>query len=394
MSKINKKSFESKLKLLQQLTQKMAKKNNYTKKKKQTTNTTYEKSKTYAPKNIFQDPFTPNYDLRIPDGRFSLSAPVTRQKQGLVTTGPEGRLYIALIPDYQFPVVWENEIENASENFRFLLGDTDLDIHQQEQVKEWRYVNCGMKISCMDSWDDQAGFWEAIRVPTADDRFECHDDLYKWARDVNFSDQPSYCHGTIKQLKNVFFQLKPSGDVGTSFGLQHTIDHTRDSILVKIHGKTLNMEKAKAEEELFDTDAPDDPDVDADGDQDMPGENGAAPGGENDADNMDQENEGDDQDIKKDGLGQESMVNEKDRHFVGSKFIIHVISNLEVVYEQNGLLDRTMKTTKLNRSWKNMVAQSAADLKAATPNKSVSYKSHNFKKRQNVRKQKNYKKRI
>lgn len=92
----------------------------------------------------------------------------------------------------------------------FMTFNTDDNI-TKEMISKWRLVSSGIKIECMNEWDDQEGSWESIRLPY--EQTQADQLKEAWQATYTMQDHPTYSSGAIKDLKKKVWQLKPQGDV-------------------------------------------------------------------------------------------------------------------------------------------------------------------------------------
>jgi len=212
--------------------------------------------------NVYLHPFsTSTVGAKIPDGKVTISSAQRRQKlvqldtseTGVTAAAPgTGKLWIALLPGYNVPMIWANGTAPAAGAWNQVLfdplpgaaGDTLAQRIAADTVKprEFRIVSTGIKIALTNNNDSNNGYWEAIRMPTDTDSIAALTTsviAYITGMNDSFIDHPTYCTGRLKDIHKYIFQTKPDGNSHNLINWQSwdSADSNQDALIIKITGR-------------------------------------------------------------------------------------------------------------------------------------------------------------
>lgn len=194
-------------------------------------------SRASASLNGYLNPFyTRNTNFKIPDGKATFSSGVTaRNSFALNVPEHQNCVWVALVPGFKAAYTIHN-VPNTffnpfwllnNHNIRGLLGNSTDDAPNQHsfdlssaesRCEKIRLVSAGMKIFCPNAETANDGWFEAIRVGSANPNIAINRNA--------MIDDPTYFTGKISDLSKYFFQCKPMG--GHDF---HSIIYDSQTIL-------------------------------------------------------------------------------------------------------------------------------------------------------------------
>lgn len=202
----------------------------------------------------FVDPF----DSRIPqpkilDGSVTRSSGLKFRQTGNITldaTGGENM--IALIPGFSNGLVWTTTTGNLTTThtaFPTHLGTTT----DRGNVRRVRLVSSGLKLSLLNSSDDNEGYWEAVRIPAqrltlADTTAPEGEDMRLYANRIasQFANFQTFQTGRLRDIHKFLFKLNsvapdhPMTEVlpdSTVPSVNNCWDQAFDMIVIRIVGR-------------------------------------------------------------------------------------------------------------------------------------------------------------
>jgi hypothetical protein len=217
----------------------------------------YASANAYAHFKVFKDPFSnAKLDPRIPDGRciasqglkihhrqeFTLpgfvngdggTLPYTMLLQPCLTTPLV--IYSANKPGYSSDVLETGIVETSLAKYRIdgpLAGGTFAltNVNTSDKLTKWRVVSYGLHITLLNNAEENDGWWEGYRINTDMDpeQWAIHTppnsgDIWvpeisrrrAYVADVSSEDivnQRSYCSGRLRDIHNITFSLRPDGN--------------------------------------------------------------------------------------------------------------------------------------------------------------------------------------
>lgn len=211
---------------------------------------TYEKKNYVTKGNIFLDAFDTNKNMyRIPDGTITSSHAKTRELQGMTMCDDNGELFLLFLPGQRVPIYFNPPTTKPDATtdppppgqdywpqWTQFKPRGDMD---REGINKFRIVSTALRLTTGNEWDDQQGYWEAIRFPLSETVNQTLIDAYNYTPLIN-GDNQSYSKGLLSTLKYHQFELKPNGNTGRWFtqkSEEDVFDTTKDGILIHIVGK-------------------------------------------------------------------------------------------------------------------------------------------------------------
>lgn len=210
------------------------------------------------------DPFSNAVSqLKLADGKVPYSAGVKLRSTGEITCALDGTVtYVCLFPGLSTVMAWEaDEGEKTCEPFPGHLG-AYFDFSDRSKVKLIRTVGTGLKLSLLNSADNNEGYWEAVRLHTNASDFVIHHTIIGGSTefplgdgdgrfylpptfmDQDFSNYQTYQSGKLRDLHRYQFKLNTINnehDFGkispTTMVNSEWIDEDWDTVIIKIHGR-------------------------------------------------------------------------------------------------------------------------------------------------------------
>lgn len=187
---------------------------------------------------------------KLYDGKVSRSSGIKLRASGEAVL-PSGISYMVLIPGLT------NNITGPGLSF---LGNFDYSNHLdtvlgRTQVKEARLVGSALRLSMINSADQNEGYWEAIRFPSRTAEFEFGASATGHllvagasvasmdARFLDLVNNPTYQTGKIRDLHRYQFKLNSEDNdhqwtpMKDPPQLDSFLDENWDCILIKLHGR-------------------------------------------------------------------------------------------------------------------------------------------------------------
>lgn len=195
----------------------------------------------------FLDPFDPTVKKpKIFDGRFRRSLATRLRASTSLTCSTTTPTYIAFFPGLSNSVSFDKEgVVTPMEAYPQHLSEAAT----REVVQRARIVSSGLKLSLVNSADQNEGYWEAIRLNFVQSNFSI-DALAEdgvatlTSHDIpNLPNYPTYQTGKLRDIHRFMFKLnidskdKSYTDVVEPPTLQSSFDHDYDIVLIKISGR-------------------------------------------------------------------------------------------------------------------------------------------------------------
>lgn len=204
------------------------------------------------------DPFDKGMSQpKLLDGKVARSSGIKLRATGEITCNSAGSTYIALIPGVSNVLCWRVDNDPLVPEVTPTPFGGHLDsLADRENVKATRIVGTGLKLSLVNSADQNEGYWEAARVPTSalDFNFTEPDPvgapgvtntaLSLTLGDVDLSNYQTYITGKLRDIHRYQFKLNAI-DNDIDFlkilteppTIEQFVSEQWDSIIIKIHGR-------------------------------------------------------------------------------------------------------------------------------------------------------------
>jgi hypothetical protein len=199
---------------------------------------------------VYLNPFSPaTTAAKIPDGESTYSCGERFQASGTLVNDNHPEVYILLRPHLVNPVIIASDSKdnpsmdtdaeavkkdgtavNATSSNSVSSGTTMG--YPYTEAESARLVSMGIKFTLVNTGDNAAGVFEAIRVPAKDTATAVpqFDELTS-----RMIENPTYVSGKLNDIGKYAFQLKPQNTSHEFMG-GTTADTNYDSILVKVTG--------------------------------------------------------------------------------------------------------------------------------------------------------------
>lgn len=112
------------------------------------------------------DPFDKTISQpKLLDGKVARSSGIRLRATGEITCNGSGTTYIALVPGMSNVITWQvDETEGSLTPIPF-GGHLDT-VEDRENIKSTRTVGAALRLSLVNSADQNEGYWESARIPT------------------------------------------------------------------------------------------------------------------------------------------------------------------------------------------------------------------------------------
>lgn len=163
------------------------------------------------------DPFDTLFPQpKLHDGSVTRSSGLKFRQTGNITLDAAGGdNFIVLLPGFSNGLCWKRPADaswQATTPFPTHLGTTT----DRGNLRRVRLVSTGLRLSLLNSSDDNEGYWEAIRVPT--ERINLIDVTTPYGEDYrvapdstfsfsNFANYPTFQTGRLRDLHRFLFKL-------------------------------------------------------------------------------------------------------------------------------------------------------------------------------------------
>jgi hypothetical protein len=198
------------------------------------------------------DPFDKGMSQpKLLDGKVSRSSGIRLRATGEITCNSTGSTYIALIPGISNVLCWriDNDPlvpEVTPTPFQGHL-DTAID---RANVKGVRSVGTALRLSLVNSADQNEGYWEAARIPTSALDFiftagtPTSTSLYMTLGALDLSNYQTYLTGKLRDIHRYQFKLNAiDNDINFSRlvteppQVDQFVSEQWDTIIIKVHGR-------------------------------------------------------------------------------------------------------------------------------------------------------------
>lgn len=210
------------------------------------------------------DPFDKGMSQpKLLDGKVSRSSGIRLRATGEITCNGSGSTYIALIPGASNVLCWrvDDDINVPEVTAAPFQGHLDTP-NDRQNIKGVRTVGVALRLSLVNSADQNEGYWEAARVPTSSmdfafnktaigdpnaipPTFDEYDSTVSMALgSIDLSNYQTYLTGKLRDIHRFQFKLNAvDNDINFSRVLTEppTVDQfiseQWDTILIKVHGR-------------------------------------------------------------------------------------------------------------------------------------------------------------
>lgn len=207
----------------------------------------------------FVDPFsTAVPQPKILDGAIDRSSGVRFRTTGTVTLdAAAGDNFFVLFPGLGNSLLWKKPADANWLTHAPFPAYLDTTAYRAD-VRKARVVSTGLRLTLMNSSDDNEGYWEAVRVPTNPDSqtWELIDSTAPTGEDYlsrlkatvsfsNLSNYPTFQTGRLRDLERFLFKLNstevdhPFTDIRNSAdtGFPVQIDSKWDMVVIRLVGR-------------------------------------------------------------------------------------------------------------------------------------------------------------
>lgn len=211
------------------------------------------------------DPFDKGMSQpKLLDGKVSRSSGIRLRATGEITCNSAGSTYIALVPGASNVICWRVDNDQGVPEVTPTPFSGHLDsIPDRANVKSVRSVGTALRLSLVNSADQNEGYWEAARIPTSNLDFKFTQtvvgngtpgdpeefDAFNTAvsmnlGDLDLSNYQTYLTGKLRDIHRYQFKLNAiDNDIAFSRILTEppTVDQfvseQWDTVIIKIHGR-------------------------------------------------------------------------------------------------------------------------------------------------------------
>lgn len=204
------------------------------------------------------DPFDKQLSQpKLLDGKVSRSSGIRLRATGEITCNGSGSTYIALIPGLSNVICWRVDADPAVPEIapNAFAGHLDT-VTDRAHVKSSRIVGTALRLSLVNSADQNEGYWEAARIPTSSMDYSFYEPdpvnapgvtttaLSLRLTDMDLSNHATYQTGKLRDLHRFQFKLNAiDNDIQFSRILtepptkEQFVSEQWDTIIIKIHGR-------------------------------------------------------------------------------------------------------------------------------------------------------------
>lgn len=204
------------------------------------------------------DPFDKGMSQpKLLDGKVARSSGIRLRATGEITCNIAGSTYIALIPGASNVLCWRTDSDPAVSETVPAPFQGHLDTPQdRSNVKAVRTVGCALRLSLVNSADQNEGYWEAARIPTSALDFSFHEPdpigfpgvtssaVIQTLGNLDLSNYQTYLTGKLRDIHRYQFKLNAI-DNDIDFSRMPTeppevgqfVSEQWDTIIIKIHGR-------------------------------------------------------------------------------------------------------------------------------------------------------------
>jgi hypothetical protein len=199
------------------------------------------------------DPFDKTISQpKLLDGKVARSSGIRLRATGEITCAGIGTTYVALFPGASNVIAWQVDEAAGPITPQPFAGHLDT-INDRANIKAVRAVGTALRLSLVNSADQNEGYWEAARVPTNHLDFTFQTIPGKetavslpmgGAGNVDLSNYATYLTGKLRDIHRFQFKLnaidndiKFSRMVTEPPTTETMVSEQWDTIIIKIHGR-------------------------------------------------------------------------------------------------------------------------------------------------------------
>ena len=204
------------------------------------------------------DPFDKGMSQpKLLDGKVSRSSGIRLRATGEITCNSAGSTYIALVPGASNVLCWRVDNDPAVPEVTPVPFGGHLDsVEDRANVKSTRIVGTALRLSLVNSADQNEGYWEAARIPTSalDFQFTEPDPVGSPGvtntavslamKDMDLSNFQTYLTGKLRDIHRYQFKLNAiDNDINFSRilteppSIDQFVSEQWDTVIIKIHGR-------------------------------------------------------------------------------------------------------------------------------------------------------------
>jgi len=204
------------------------------------------------------DPFDKGMSQpKLLDGKVARSSGIRLRATGEITCNSAGSTYIALVPGASNVVCWRVDDDPAVPEVTAPPFQGHLDsVEDRGYVKSVRTVGTALRLSLVNSADQNEGYWEAARIPTSALDFMFHEPdptgapgvvttgVSMTLGDLDLSNYQTYLTGKLRDIHRYQFKLNAI-DNDISFtrilteppSVDQFVSEQWDTVIIKVHGR-------------------------------------------------------------------------------------------------------------------------------------------------------------
>lgn len=195
------------------------------------------------------DPFDKGMSQpKLLDGKVARSSGIRLRATGEITCNISGSTYIALFPGASNVLCWRVDSDPLVPEVTPVEFQGHLDtIADRANVKATRTVGTALRLSLVNSADQNEGYWEAARIPTSALDFGfagAGTSLAQTLGNLDLSNYQTYLTGKLRDIHRYQFKLNAiDNDIDFSRILTEPpevsqfVSEQWDTIIIKIHGR-------------------------------------------------------------------------------------------------------------------------------------------------------------
>lgn len=200
---------------------------------------------------------------KLLDGKVPRSSGIRLRATGEITCNGAGSTYLALIPGASNVICWRSDNDPLVPEVTPTPFQGHLDsLNDRENIKGVRTVGTALRLSLVNSADQNEGYWEAARIPTSSLDFsftktvtgdpnaipptvdEFNSAVYMSLGALDLSNYQTYITGKLRDIHRYQFKLNAiDNDINFSRILSEPpevdqfVSEQWDTIIIKIHGR-------------------------------------------------------------------------------------------------------------------------------------------------------------
>jgi len=200
------------------------------------------------------DPFDKGMSQpKLLDGKVARSSGIRLRATGEITCNIAGSTYVALIPGASNVLCWRVDSDPMVPEVTPQAFQGHLDTPEDRaNVKAVRTVGTALRLSLVNSADQNEGYWEAARIPTSALDFAFAEvapgvtgsAVYQALGNLDLSNYQTYLTGKLRDIHRYQFKLNAiDNDIDFSRMLTEPpevnqfVSEQWDTIIIKIHGR-------------------------------------------------------------------------------------------------------------------------------------------------------------